>query len=92
MRSLTHTKPCTGLRPLAASDAVSYDAVRLLLEAAERAGSLDADEIRQQLLATEQYAEATRIASYNENRHPAKSAVIMTLENGEKQFYQQMYP
>ncbi len=43
-------------------DTVSYDAVRLLLEAVERAGSLDADTIWQQLLATEQYAGATRIA------------------------------
>ena len=73
-------------------DAVSYDAVRLLLEAAERAGSLDAGAIRQQLLATEQYAGATRIASYNENRHPTKSAVIMTIENGAKEFYQQVDP
>ena len=73
-------------------DAVSYDAVRLLLEAAERAGRLDADAIRQQLLATEQYAGATRIAGYNENRHPTKSAVIMTIENGAKEFYQQVDP
>ena len=73
-------------------DAVSYDAVRLLLEAAERAGSLDADAIRQQLLATEQYAGATRIVGYNENRHPTKSAVIMTIENGAKKFYQQVEP
>ena len=73
-------------------DAVSYDAVRLLLEAAERAGSLDADAIRRQLLAIEQYAGATRIAGYNENRHPTKSAVIMTIENGAKKFYQQVDP
>ena len=44
-------------------DAVSYDAVRLLLEAAERAGSLDADAVRQELLATEGYAGATHIAT-----------------------------
>ena len=73
-------------------DAVSYDAVRLLLEAAERAGSLDADAIRRQLLATEQYVGATRIIGYNENRHPTKSAVIMTIENGAKKFYQQVDP
>ena len=73
-------------------DTVSYDAVRLLLEAVERAGSLDADTIWQQLLATEQYAGATRIAGYNENRHPTKSAVIMTIENDVKKFYQQIDP
>ena len=80
-----------GIEPTG-GDAVSYDAVRLLLEAAERAGSLDADAIRQQLLAIEQYAGATRIAGYNENRHPTKSAVIMTIENGAKKFYQQVDP
>ena len=73
-------------------DAVSYDAVRLFLEAAERASSLDADAVRQQMLATEQYAGATRIAGYDENRHPTKSAVIMTIENGAKKFYQQVDP
>ena len=73
-------------------DAVSYDAVRLFLEAAERADSLDPDAVRQQLLATEQYAGATRIARYDENRHPTKSAVIMTIENGAKRFYQQVDP
>ena len=45
-----------------------------------------------QLLAIEQYAGATRIAGYNENRHPTKSAVIMTIENGAKKFYQQVDP
>ncbi len=73
-------------------DAVSYDAVRLLLQAVERAGSLDPDAVRQQLLTTQQYAGATRIARYDENRHPTKSAVIMTIENGAKKFYQQVDP
>lgn len=73
-------------------DAVSYDAVRLFLEAAARAGRLDPDAVRRQLVATEQYAGATRIARYDENRHPTKSAVIMTIENGAKKFYQQVEP
>ncbi len=73
-------------------DGVSYDAVRLFLQAAARAGSLDADAIRRELLATEQYAGATLLSHYNEDRHPTKSAVIMTIENGEKRFYQQVDP
>ena len=73
-------------------DAVSYDAVRLFLEAAARAGRLDPDAVRRQLVATEQYAGATRIARYDENRHPTKSAVIMTIEKGAKKFYQQVAP
>ena len=73
-------------------DAVSYDAVRLFLEAAARAGSLDADAVRRELLATERYAGATYIAHYNDARHPTKSAVIMTIAHGVKSFYQQVDP
>ena len=72
--------------------AVSYDAVKLLFEAVERAGSLDPDAVRQQLAATKNYIGATAIASYDENRHPAKSAVIFTIKGGEKQFYKQIDP
>ena len=72
--------------------AVSYDAVQLLFEAVERAGSLDPEKIRDQLAATENYIGATRVASYNENRHPTKSAVIFTIVDGEKQFYKQIDP
>lgn len=72
--------------------AVSYDAVKLLFEAVERASSLDPDKIRQQLAATENYIGATRVDTYNENRHPTKSAVIFTIKNGEKQFYKQIDP
>ncbi len=72
--------------------AVSYDAVKLLFQAVERAGSLDPDKIRQQLAATENYIGATTIASYDENRHPTKSAVIFTIKDGTKQFYKQIDP
>ncbi|MDE0011949.1 MAG: ABC transporter substrate-binding protein [Candidatus Poribacteria bacterium] len=72
--------------------AVSYDAVKLLFEAVERAGSLDPDEIREQLAATENYIGATDIASYDENRHPTKSAVIFTIKDGKKQFHKQIAP
>ena len=72
--------------------AVSYDAVNLLFEAVARAGSLDPDAVRQQLAATENYIGATTIASYDENRHPTKSAVIFTIKGGAKQFYKQIDP
>ena len=71
---------------------VSYDAVRLFLEAVERAGTLDAEAVRLQLLTTADYAGATRIARYNEDRHPTKSAVVMTIENGVKKFFRQVDP
>lgn len=72
--------------------AVSYDAVKLLFEAIERAGSLDPDAIREQLAATENYIGATSITRYNENRQPTKSAVIFTIKDGQKHFYQQIDP
>ena len=72
--------------------AVSYDAVKLLFEAVERASSLNPEKIREQLAATENYIGATTIASYNENRHPTKSAVIFTIKDGEKQFFKQIDP
>ena len=72
--------------------AVSYDAVKLLFEAVERAGSIAPEKIREQLAATENYIGATTIASYDENRHPTKSAAIFTIKNGQKQFFKQIDP
>ena len=72
--------------------AVSYDAVKLLFAAIELAGSLAPEEIREHLAATQNYIGATAIASYDENRHPTKSAVIFTIKDGKKQFYKQIDP
>ena len=73
-------------------DAVSYDAVRLLLEAIERAGSLEPEAVRDQLAATANYAGATRIAAFNQNRRPVKRVVIMTVRDGAPQFHRQIGP
>ena len=78
--------------PPTGGDAVSYDAVRLLAQAVERAGRIDPEAIRAQLAATEDYAGATRIAGYDDNRHPSKSVVIMTIREGEKLFHRQIDP
>lgn len=72
--------------------AVNYDTVKLLVEAIERAGRLAPEAIRDQLTATENYIGATRIESYDENWHPIKSSVILTITNGEKQFHKQIDP
>ena len=72
--------------------AVNYDAVKLLVEAIERAGSLTSEAIRDQLTATENYIGVTRIERYDENRHPTKSSVILTIKDGEKQFHKQIDP
>ena len=72
--------------------AVSYDAAKILIAAIQRAGSLEGEAIRGQLAVTKNYIGATDIASYDENRHPTKSAVIFTIKNGEKQFHKQIDP
>lgn len=72
--------------------AVNYDAVNLLFEAIKRAGSLEPEAIRNQLMATKNYVGATQIGGYDENRHPIKSAVILTIKDGKKQFYKQIDP
>jgi len=72
--------------------AVNYDAVKLLFEAIERAGSIEPTAIRDELRATENYIGATQIGHYDENRHPSKSAVILTIKDGKKQFYKQIDP
>ena len=71
-------------------DAVSYDAVRVLSEAVERARSFEGEAIRDQLAATRDYRGATHIARYNEDRHPTKSAVILTIRDGERRFFKEV--
>ena len=71
-------------------DAVSYDAVRVLSEAVERARSLEGEPVRDQLAATRDYRGATQIARYDENRHPTKSAVILTIRDGERRFFKEV--
>lgn len=72
--------------------AVSYDCVKLFAAAVERAGSLDAAAVRDEIAATKNYVGVTNIGGYNENRHPSKSIVIMTVKAGMKEFYKQLDP
>ena len=73
-------------------DAVNHDAVRLFVEAAERAGVLDGAAVRDEIAATRDYAGPTRIAGYTGDRHPIKSVVIMSVEDGVKTFYRRVDP
>lgn len=72
--------------------AVSYDCVKLLAAAVKRAGNFDAEAIRDEIAATKDYVGVTHIAGYNENRHPTKSVVLMTIKDGMKVFYKQLEP
>lgn len=63
--------------------ALGYDAISLMVDAIERAGSTDRDAIRQALEDTENFEGVTGTFSMDENHNPTKSALMLKLENGE---------
>ena len=72
--------------------ALGYDGVRLVVQAMRRAEDLTPATVRDRLAATMDYSGATFISSYNENRHPNKSAVVNQIVNGEARFYKLIEP
>ena len=72
--------------------ASGYDALRLLAQATERAGSLDPVTVRDEFAAVENYKGATTISLYDEKRHPLKSLVIQKIQNGTVEHYKVVEP
>ncbi len=72
--------------------ALGYDGVRLVVQAMRRAEDLTPTTVRDALAATMDYSGATFISSYNENRHPNKSAVVNQIVSGEARFYKLIEP
>lgn len=62
--------------------ALGYDASNLLLDAIERAGSTDADAIKEALAATQDFEGVTGTFTIDENHNPVKPAIMIKLENG----------
>ncbi len=71
---------------------LGYDAVRILVQAMQRADSLTTSAIRNQLAATLDYNGAAKLSHYNEKRQPIKSGVITTITNGEMRLHQVVSP
>lgn len=63
--------------------ALGYDAIALLVDAIERAGSTDREAIRQALEDTKEFEGVTGTFSMDEHHNPTKSALMITLQNGE---------
>lgn len=80
-----------GERPSAFA-ALGYDAYMLVLDAIERAGSFDPEEIRDAMAATEGFQGASGTISLNEDGDAVKTAVILTVENGEFKFLTTVAP
>jgi len=70
---------------------LAYDAAFVLLSAIEKAGSLEGTAIRDALKAI-QIKGATGAISFDENRNPVKSAVILEIENGQQQYVTTVTP
>ena len=72
--------------------ASGYDAMRLLAQAIETAGSLDPMAVRDAFAAVSGYKGATTISHYDENRHPVKSLAIQTIRGGQVEHYKVVEP
>jgi branched-chain amino acid transport system substrate-binding protein len=67
---------------LGAGTALAYDAMMLLADAIQRAGSADRHQIRDALAMTRSFKGVTGSISFDEHRDPLKSVVIMEIRDG----------
>lgn len=71
---------------------LGYDSVLVLADAIRRAGSTDHQAIRDALAQTRNFAAVTGTITIDKNRDASKSAVIITVKNGQFQYVQTMEP
>ncbi|MFB0537743.1 MAG: ABC transporter substrate-binding protein [Anaerolineae bacterium] len=72
--------------------ALGYDAYMLLLDAIERAGSVDGDAVADALYATDKFEGVTGWITLDENGDAVKSAVIKTVKDGKFEFLTSVEP
>lgn len=75
-----------------ALSALAYDAAMVLIDAIRRAGSTEGAKIRDALAATKNYAAVTGSITFDAQRNPTKSAVVLTVKNGQFTFVQAVNP
>jgi len=81
----------TGIAP-DSNASLGYDSVLLLVDAIRRAGSVDRAKIRDALAATKDFPAVTGRITINEKRDAAKTAVIITVKNGQFKFVERISP
>ena len=79
-------------KPMVAGEALSYDAVCLLVDAIRRAGSTDREKVREALAATRDFIGVTGHISFAEGRDPIRSAVIMAISDGKARYDRTIQP
>lgn len=75
-----------------AVSALGYDAVRLIADAMQRAGTTDGPALRDAIAATRNYAGVTGRTTIDEHRNSHKAAVMITVRNGRTAFYESVEP
>jgi branched-chain amino acid transport system substrate-binding protein len=81
-----------GSNPLNAQEALAYDAVFLLADAIRRAGTVDREKVRDAIAATVGFTGVTGGISYQKQRDPVRSAVIMEIEHGKARYFGSILP
>ncbi|MCK5101149.1 MAG: hypothetical protein KAR45_23770, partial [Desulfobacteraceae bacterium] len=71
---------------------LAHDAVFLLVNAMERAGSQNREKIRNALKNTKSFQGITGNIVFDKNRNPVKDAVIKEIHNGQVRYYKTVKP
>ena len=72
--------------------ALGYDSAMILADAMKRAGTTDGAKVRDALAATKGFHGVTGDITIDENRNASKSAVILTIKNGQFHYVQTVQP
>jgi branched-chain amino acid transport system substrate-binding protein len=75
-----------------ALSALGYDSALVLIDALRRAGTTDGPKLRDALAATKDFAGATGSITFDAQRNPTKSAVVLTVKNGRFAFVEDVHP
>ena len=71
---------------------LGYDAVKLVANAIERAGTTDGAKLRDALASTKNFKGVTGTITLDAQRNPTKSAVILMVKDGKFQFVESIAP
>jgi branched-chain amino acid transport system substrate-binding protein len=75
-----------------ALSALGYDSAMVLVDALKRAGTTDGPKLRDALAATKDFQGATGRITFDAQRNPTKSAVVLTVKNGHYAFVEDVHP
>jgi len=80
-----------GEKPQAVS-ALGYDAVYLIAAAMKQAGTTEGAKLRDAMAATKDFAGVTGHTTIDAHRNSEKSAVMLVIRNGQREFYESVTP